>query len=120
LLPRVSESLAGRVEVLTLWPLSQGELAGRRKRFIDVLFARAKVDADVTGESRARLVERALRGGFPEAVARRDPERRRAWFRAYVTTMIERESIGTPKGLSRRQPNLPTSLRSARMPGCRG
>jgi predicted AAA+ superfamily ATPase len=90
-LPRVSESLAGRVEVLTLWPLSQGELVGRREGFIDALFARAKVDAGVTGESRAQLVERALRGGFPEAVARRDPERRRAWFRAYVTTMIERD-----------------------------
>src|SRR5712692_3910487 len=89
--PRVSESLAGRVEVLTLWPLSQGELVGRRERFIDALFAKAKVDAGVSGESRAGLVERALRGGFPEAVARRDPERRRAWFRAYVTTMIERD-----------------------------
>src|SRR5712692_8417997 len=52
-LPRVSESLAGRVEVLTLWPLSRGELAGRREGFIDALFARAKVDAGVTGESRA-------------------------------------------------------------------
>jgi uncharacterized protein len=90
-LPRVSESLAGRVEVLTLWPLSQGELVGRRERFIDFFFAKAKIDAGVTGESRAQLVERALRGGFPEAVARRDPERRRAWFRAYVTTMIERD-----------------------------
>ena len=90
-LPRFSESLAGRVEVLTLWPLSQGELVGRRERFIDVLFAKAKIDAGVAGESRAQIIERALRGGFPEAVARRDPERRRAWFRAYVTTMIERD-----------------------------
>src|SRR5713101_2179518 len=49
-LPRVSESLAGRVEVLTLWPLSQGELAGRRERFIDVLFAKPKVNTGVTGE----------------------------------------------------------------------
>ena len=69
-LPRVSESLAGRMEVLTLWPLSQGELAGVREGFIDALFAAAKPGLGMTGTTRADLVERALRGGFPEAVAR--------------------------------------------------
>ena len=90
-LPRVSESLAGRMEVLTLWPLSQGEMTGRRDGCIDALFARATPDLGATGESRADVVERALRGGFPEAVARHDPERRRAWFRSYVTTILERD-----------------------------
>lgn len=90
-LPRVSESLAGRMEVLTLWPLSQGELAGRSEGFIDALFAAANMGLGATGEARADLVERALRGGFPEAVARGDPERRRAWFRSYVTTILERD-----------------------------
>ena len=90
-LPNVSESLAGRMEVLTLWPLSQGELAGRSEGFIDALFASANVRLGAPGETRTALIERALRGGFPEAVARRDPERRRAWFRSYVTTMLERD-----------------------------
>ena len=101
-LPRVSESLAGRMEVLTLWPLSQGELAGRREGFIDALFAKASPKLGATGEARAALVERALRGGFPEAVARRDPERRRAWFRSYVTTILERDvrNFGQIEGLT--------------------
>ena len=90
-LPRVSESLAGRMEVLTLWPLSQGELGGHREESIDALFAAANLGGGVAGEARADLVARALRGGYPEAVARRDPERRRAWFRSYVTTMLERD-----------------------------
>lgn len=90
-LPRVSESLAGRIEVLTLWPLSQGELAGRREGFIDAMFAAPTMETRVTAEHRAELIGRALRGGFPEAVSRHDPERRRAWFRAYVTTMLERD-----------------------------
>ncbi len=92
-LPRVSESLAGRMEVLTLWPLSQGELAGRRDGCIDALFATTMPTPDLgaAGEPRADVVERALRGGFPEAVARRDPERRRTWFRSYVTTILERD-----------------------------
>ena len=66
-LPRVSESLAGRMEVLTLWPLSQGELSGRSEGFIDALFATGNVKLDTPGEDRTDLVERALRGGFPEA-----------------------------------------------------
>jgi predicted AAA+ superfamily ATPase len=101
-LPRVSESLAGRMEVLTLWPLSQGELAGRREGFIDALFAAANMGLGATGEARADLVERALRGGFPEAVARGDPERRRAWFRSYVTTILERDvrNLGQIEGLT--------------------
>jgi predicted AAA+ superfamily ATPase len=101
-LPRISESLAGRMEVLTLWPLSQGELAGYREGFIDALFAAANPQLGATGAARAELVNRALRGGFPEAVGRRDPERRRAWFRSYVTTMLERDvrDLGQIEGLT--------------------
>ena len=37
-LPRLSESLAGRMEVLPLFPFSAGELEGTRKRFLARLF----------------------------------------------------------------------------------
>src|SRR5207247_9412264 len=63
-LPRVSESLAGRMEVLTLWPLSQGELAGRRETFVDRVFSEGLPVAEVH-ESLAHLVGRVVRGGFP-------------------------------------------------------
>jgi uncharacterized protein len=36
--PEMSASLAGRVEIIELWPLSQGEMTGRRERFVDALF----------------------------------------------------------------------------------
>jgi len=39
-LPELAQALVGRVEILTLWPFSQGELAGRRERFVDALFGR--------------------------------------------------------------------------------
>ena len=65
LLPRLSESLAGRMEILTLWPLSQGELDGARESFIDVLFSKDLPPiAPGTGYGRADLVARVLRGGF--------------------------------------------------------
>ena len=40
-LPKVADSLAGRMEVLTLWPFSQGELEGVKEDFVDALFAAA-------------------------------------------------------------------------------
>jgi uncharacterized protein len=39
LLPQISESLAGRMELITLLPLSQGELHGQQERFLDGVFA---------------------------------------------------------------------------------
>jgi hypothetical protein len=90
-LPRVSESLAGRLEVLTLWPFSQGEMEGRRDDLVQALFAAAAPPHCEADASRAALISRALRGGYPEVLARADPERRRAWFRSYVTTILERD-----------------------------
>ncbi len=43
LLPKLSESLAGRMEVLTLWPFSQGETGGVREGFLDALFSKKPV-----------------------------------------------------------------------------
>jgi len=93
LLPRASESLAGRMEIVTLWPLSQGELGGRRERFIDALFESSKGGSPKlrTGEHRGNIVERIVRGGFPEAASRVDEDRRRAWFEAYLTTILQRD-----------------------------
>lgn len=102
-LPRASESLAGRMEVLTLWPLSQGEIASTRERFVDDLFTKTPFRARAAaGESRSALLERALRGGYPELLARKDPARRRAWFGSYVTTILQRDvrDIAQIDGLS--------------------
>ena len=91
LLPRVAESLVGRVEILTLWPLSQGEIEGRPEEFVDVAFSAARAMPRVRGEGRTELLHRALRGGFPEVVSRRNPSRRRAWFESYLTTILQRD-----------------------------
>lgn len=66
LLPRLSETLAGRMEILTLWPLSQAELQGTSTRGLQ------------TAEtSRLELLPRALAGGYAEARAR--PARGLVW-----------------------------------------
>ncbi|TAK51823.1 MAG: ATP-binding protein [Gammaproteobacteria bacterium] len=90
LVPRVAESLAGRMEIVSLWPFSQGEIEGAVEGFIDAAFGDAP-PVLVQSSSSARLTDRVLRGGYPEAVPIKSAERRRAWFDAYVTTILQRD-----------------------------
>ena len=92
LLPKLSESLAGRMEVLTLWPFSQGEMESCQEAFVDAVFSERRFAYPSGGAiDRADLTARALRGGYPEAIQRKTQPRRTAWFESYVTTVIHRE-----------------------------
>jgi predicted AAA+ superfamily ATPase len=88
LLPKVSESLAGRVEVHTLWPFSQAEIEGVGGTIVEQLLDGSSRVAPAT--SRRELVDRIARGGFPEAVAR-DAGRREEWLAAYLTAIVQRD-----------------------------
>jgi uncharacterized protein len=90
LVPRLSESLAGRMEIVTLWPFSQGEMEGVVEGFVDAAFGDAPPALGAAAGSGA-LAERVLRGGFPEAVALKSADRRNAWFDAYLTTILGRD-----------------------------
>lgn len=90
LVPRLSESLAGRMEMVPLWPFSQGEIERVVEGFVDAMFDEAAPALGAAARGVA-LAERVLRGGFPEAVAMGAAERRSAWFDAYVTTILGRD-----------------------------
>ncbi len=92
LLPKLSESLAGRMEILTLWPFSQGELEGVREGFIDALFHPGPLPAVAPLSLKRRdLAERMMAGGYPEMAHRQDADRRQAWFGSYLTTILQRD-----------------------------
>ena len=93
LLPKLSESLAGRLELLTLWPFSQGEINGAKEGFVDALFSRQPAWAAGKARSfpRAELLEKVLAGGYPLAMARSAGSRRKAWFQSYLTTILQRD-----------------------------
>lgn len=91
MVPRISESLAGRIEILTLRPFSAGELEGRWDEFVDAVFAEPFAARTPSPVARAELLRRVTQGGFPEMLRRATAERRRAWFGAYVTTVLQRD-----------------------------
>ena len=93
LLPKLSESLAGRMEVLTLWPFSQGEIRGVKENLVDTLFSGKSVgwSGNPAAMSWEELLESIVDGGYPPAVARKSAARRDAWFQSYVTTVLQRD-----------------------------
>ena len=91
LLPRLAELLVGRMEVLALWPLSQSEIEGVDKNFVDRVFADSPFSGPISSEPWPQLLDRILRGGYPEVLSRANPARRKAWFNSYVTTLLQRD-----------------------------
>ena len=90
-LPKLAESLAGRMELHTLWPFSQGEIAGIRETFIDRMFAAHLDMPETPAETEDALLARICAGGYPEIHARKSAVRRRAWFDAYLDAILQRD-----------------------------
>jgi uncharacterized protein len=103
-LPHLADALVGRMTVLTLYPLSQGELQGKEEGFIDWLFA--KNDIKIQKLPTPSLVDSVVRGGFPEAVAYTHSERA-SWYQNYVNTLLLRDvrDFANVRGLAE-LPNL--------------
>jgi uncharacterized protein len=96
LLPKLSESLAGRVQILTLYPLSVSEIVGANNtNIIDLLFADGietillkfgnwqTVNPD--------LIKLILQGGYPELQQKQDPEQWKIWFESYINSLLQRD-----------------------------
>lgn len=90
LLPKLADSLAGRMEIVRLHPLAQCELAGRPGRFLDRIFA-GSFQAGTADRLGAGLVQRVVAGGYPAALARATARRRTAWYRDYVESIVQRD-----------------------------
>ena len=95
--PKLSDSLAGRMEVLRLHPLSQHELAGltgEAPTLVERLFRAGPSEFGTTAAAERlgpALAETVAAGGYPAALARPAPHRRAAWYRAYVETLVQRD-----------------------------
>lgn len=91
-LPKVSESLAGRIEVLTLRTLSQNEIESNDRNLVDKLFAdEFDFPTSFSEINREELLNRMLIGGYPEVISRKTESRRQDWFQSYITTILQRD-----------------------------
>lgn len=99
LLPTLSESLAGRLEIVRLHPLAQRETASQpkapaggapRREFLDALFG-GGFGVRRTERLGAELPERIATGGFAPAVLRPTHRRRSNWHRSYVEALVARD-----------------------------
>ena len=92
LLPTVTESLAGRMEIVQLQPLTEAEKERKNGRFlIDLLQGALKPNIrPETTTGGPTLAERLVAGGYPEPLTR-SPVRARQWHRQYLRGIIERD-----------------------------
>ncbi len=90
LLPTLSESLVGRMEIIKLLPFSQSEISRSEVNFVEKLISDnfSVKNAKVIKND---IVDKILKGGFPEVINRKERERQNAWFSSYITTLIQRD-----------------------------
>lgn len=86
------DALPGRMETIELWPLSQGEIDESGDEFVDAIFELGPDFRHESQEARSGYVDRVVRGGFPEAVARSGPRRER-FLDSYVADIVNRDVI---------------------------
>ena len=87
--PCMTESLAGRIEVIELWPLSRAESLGSTGDFVDRAFAGLDAIASRSELTKDDYLDLVCLGGFPEPLGR-TASRRRPWFDSYAGAVIER------------------------------
>jgi predicted AAA+ superfamily ATPase len=88
----IPDLLPGRSETIELSPLSQGEIDRSPDGFVDAVFQHgAGMKVPPSAMRRDDYVERALRGGYPEAVRRIDASRRARFFESYISDVINRD-----------------------------
>lgn len=90
--PTISETLAGRIDLVTLWPLAMAEIEATPGDFIDRAFTEPQrlVRSRTPTPDRDAYLAWICRGGFPEVLRIAESSRRR-WFTRYVETVVERE-----------------------------
>ena len=89
-IPSMADSLAGRMEIVHLLPLSQAELVGKQSDFIDKAFGAKQPSTDhlVIGDG---LIEAVLSGGYPEALKRKNWTRKQDWYHDYLDAIVQRD-----------------------------
>lgn len=94
-IPRTAQALTGRMHVLSILPLSQGEITGVHEDFLAALRSDASAAVAAypsSGTQRQEYIDKVMAGGFPLAIRRSGAARSR-WFADYVRLSVERDAV---------------------------
>jgi len=92
LLPRIAESLAGRMESIHLQPLTEAEKERSAGAFLREVLA-GSFHPEIMGDQEPTVLDipaRLVAGGYPEPLTR-PPARARQWHRQYLRSIIDRD-----------------------------
>lgn len=88
--PLLNDSLAGRMFILHLWPLSQAELRKTAPTFLEMLFAEKWQARKYERWDKKEMIASLLQGGYPP-VQTLSSEMREEWFNNHLRTLLERD-----------------------------
>src|SRR6266536_1282 len=94
-LPEAAQALTGRVDIIPVLPLSQGEIGDVRETFVARLLDGAGIDMTQSQMSTPRdeYAGRATSGGIPVALRRPPGRSRSRWFSNYVNLVIDQDVL---------------------------
>ncbi len=88
---QVSDSLAGRLGILQLYPFSMREICSNTGSIIDELWEfDPKKHKAIDYE---KILDFIINGGYPEIQKIKEPRRKKLWFDSYISTYIERDAF---------------------------
>jgi uncharacterized protein len=92
-LPEAAQALTGRVDIIPVLPLSQGEIDGVHETFVAKLLEGAGINISSAqiATTRDEYAQRATSGGMPVALRRPAGSSRSRWFSNYVNLVIDKD-----------------------------
>ena len=96
-MPKLSDSLAGRMQLLRLHPLSKGEHTSHKSCFLDSLFNAKFKNKKIKDSSKYQFIDYITMGGYPVALTLPTERRRSNWYRSYMETIIQRDVLDFSK-----------------------
>ncbi len=103
--PKLNDSLAGRIFILHMWPLSMSEIQNTHSRFIELAFNPEAHFPEGIHWDRKSMIETLTAGGYPDPLTL-DEQMRDRWYDNLLTTIIERDvqdiaNLARPRDLAK-------------------
>jgi predicted AAA+ superfamily ATPase len=89
--PAIAQALTGRVDIVPLWPLSQGEIASSYETFVEQLVAGHDPLLEDVDVDRSSYADRVIAGGMPIALRLPTAGARSRWFDQYLGLTLDKD-----------------------------